>query len=125
MLLCMSIFAPTSTVARDRRRFAARRLTAGLHGRLQALDQAPQISRHISTVTAAWPAALNRQQASAYSGLAPAFLRRLAKEGRLVFRPIGPNGSKVVLRAELDRILSENLGAEMKGTGIEEDFDFG
>jgi len=68
--------------------------------------------------------ALTWPQALTYSGFAPSYLRRLVREGRLITRPIGPHGSNIVLRAELDRILSEILGAEMKGTEIEEDFDF-
>lgn len=84
-----------------------------------------QILHPIPSSLGVGPVALTLRQALTYTGLAPAFLRRLVKEGRLVARPIGPHGSNIVLRAELDRILSEILGAEMKSTGIEEDFDFG
>ena len=119
----MSIIAP-SHAYNARRRSGVRLFPAGVHERSTA-NAAVQRRVVAEQDNAAWPAALNWQQALEYSGLAVSFLRKLISEGRLVARPIGPNGRKVVLRAELDRILSENLRAEMKGTGIEEDFDFG
>ncbi len=112
----MSIFAPTPTASHD---------NASLHGVVEITAADAKPLRGNSQSSFAWPAALNWRQSLAYSGLAPAYLRRLVKEGKLVSRPIGPRGSNIVLRAELDRILKEILSAEMKSTGIEEDFDFG
>lgn len=119
----MSIFRPVPSVSRDRRRSTARGVVPA--GRLPCPEGEAGLQQRSSVHAAGFPAALNWKQGLAYSGLAPAYLRRLIKERRLVCRPFGPNGSKVMLRSELDRILGEILGAEMKCATIEEDFDFG
>jgi hypothetical protein len=120
----MSVYTPIST-ARDRERFAARRVAADRHDRVEILPCDLCAHERGAVGIPSWPAALNWRQALTYTGLGPAYLRKLTEQGRLVFRQIGPRGSKIVLRAELDRILTEILSAEMKSTGIEEDFDFG
>lgn len=70
-----------------------------------------------------WPASLDAQDAVRYSGLSPSEITRAAKEGRLTFKPLGPRGRKVCLRAQLDTLLSQ-LWAEMNGEPLE-DMDFG
>ncbi|SKB32868.1 helix-turn-helix domain-containing protein [Sphingopyxis flava] len=53
-----------------------------------------------------WPAALDADEAVKYTRVAPAEIARAARDGRLTFRPIGPNGRKVVRREELDKFLA-------------------
>ena len=67
----------------------------------------------------AWPAALNRDQALAYSGVAETQLREWGKRGKVRFRPRGPNGAMLCLRSDLDNALTE-----MFVTGSAEDLEF-
>lgn len=70
-----------------------------------------------------WPAALKWEDALAYCALSPTQLRRLERDGAIKFLNIGPHGSKVAIRQDLDRLLS-TLFAPAPSV-IAEDFDFG
>ncbi len=66
-----------------------------------------------------WPAALTRDQALAYSGVAETQLREWVKRGAVRFQPRGPKGAMLCLRADLDKALTE-----MFVTGSAEDLEF-
>lgn len=70
-----------------------------------------------------WPAVLDARMAVDYSGLARSEIQRAAREGRLAFKPLGPRGRKVVLRAQVDALLTA-IFAEKAAEPVE-DFDFG
>ena len=67
-----------------------------------------------------WPAAMNRETALAYTGVAEAQLRAWERGGRVHFRPRGPKGAMLALRAELDTAL-----ADLFSRDTSEDLDFG
>lgn len=67
-----------------------------------------------------WPAAMNRDAALAYTGVAEAQLREWERAGRVQFRARGPRGGALALRSDLDAALAHLFTAEM-----EEDLDFG
>lgn len=71
----------------------------------------------------AWPAGLTWSAALAYTSLSPSQLRRWQRAGALSFRRVGRNGAKIVMRAELDRLLAQIFTPIT--TDITEDFDFG
>jgi hypothetical protein len=75
------------------------------------------------SIIAAWPVALTWSDALDYSSISPAQLSRWEKAGALRFRRIGRHGAKVVMRAELDRLLE--LTFAPAALDISEDFDFG
>lgn len=70
-----------------------------------------------------WPAGLTWEDALSYSSLSASQLRRWERSGSLTFRRIGRNGAKVVLRAQLDRLLETTFVPT--DIDIAEDFDFG
>lgn len=70
-----------------------------------------------------WPAAMNREAALAYTGVAETLLRNWERAKRVRFSASGPNGAKLVLRSELDAALADLFGPET--TDIGEDLDFG
>ena len=49
-----------------------------------------------------WPAAMNREWALAYTGVAETQLREWERSGKVKFRPRGPKNQMVALRDELD-----------------------
>ena len=67
-----------------------------------------------------WPAAMSRDLALAYTGVAEAQLRAWERGGRVNFRARGPRGAMLALRSDLDSAL-----AEMFTSTVEEDLDFG
>ena len=56
-----------------------------------------------------WPAAMDRETALAYTGVAEAQLRAWQKEGRVRFSPRGPNGAMIALKDDLDTALRDLL----------------
>lgn len=66
-----------------------------------------------------WPAAMNREWALAYSGVAEAQMREWQKRGRVRFQPRGPHGAMLCLRSDVDAALQEMFTA-----GSPEDLDF-
>lgn len=70
-----------------------------------------------------WPASLDAQEAVSYTGLAPSEITRASREGKLTFKPLGPRGRKVCLRAQLDGLLQQ-IWSETSGEPLE-DMDFG
>lgn len=70
----------------------------------------------------AWPAALNWKDALAYSALSPKLLRASERDGAIRFLKIGPNGSKIACRHDLDRLLAKFFAPV--ATDVEADFDF-
>jgi hypothetical protein len=67
-----------------------------------------------------WPAAMNREAALAYTGVAEVQLLEWKRRGKVTFRARGPNGALLALRSDLDAALKdlfENAAAE--------DMDFG
>lgn len=67
-----------------------------------------------------WPAAMSRDLALAYTGVAEAQLRAWERSGRVNFRARGPRGAMLALRADLDAAL-----ADLFTTDVSEDLDFG
>ncbi|MAM41696.1 MAG: hypothetical protein CL949_25045 [Erythrobacter sp.] len=65
-----------------------------------------------------WPAAMNRDWALAYTGVGSDQMKEWERAGRVRFRPRGPRGSMLALRADLDAALADLFGSEGKG-GIE------
>jgi hypothetical protein len=73
-----------------------------------------------------WPAALDVQEALAYTRLSESELRRRAMAGEINFKPVGPNGKKVCRRVELDELLQRIWTAHPSGPlDPLEDMDFG
>lgn len=70
---------------------------------------------------AAWPAGLSRDLALAYTGVAEAQLRAWERTGKVQFRPRGPKGAMLALRADLDAALASLF----VGAVVDEDLDFG
>jgi hypothetical protein len=73
-----------------------------------------------------WPAALDVQEALAYSRLSESEMRRRVAKGEIVFKPVGPNGKKVCLREQLD-VLLKSIWSDRTGAPPTpmEDLDFG
>jgi hypothetical protein len=67
-----------------------------------------------------WPAAMSRDIALAYTGVAEAQLRAWERGGKVNFRARGPRGAMLALRSDLDAALTE-----MFTSTVEEDLDFG
>ncbi|WCT73970.1 hypothetical protein PQ455_01675 [Sphingomonas naphthae] len=67
-----------------------------------------------------WPAAMNRDAALAYTGVAEAQLRAWERANKVAFRARGPNGQKLVLRSALDAALADLFTAD-----VSEDLNFG
>ncbi len=67
-----------------------------------------------------WPAAMSREVALAYTGVAEAQLRSWEKTGGVVFRSRGPHGGMLALRSDLDAAL-----ARLFTSPVAEDMDFG
>lgn len=53
-----------------------------------------------------WPAAMSRELALAYTGVAQSQLREWERSGSVVFIPRGPRGAKIALRSALDSALA-------------------
>ena len=70
-----------------------------------------------------WPASLSAREAVDYTGLSPVEIARAEREGRLTFKALGPHGRRVVLRTQLDELLT-HLWATTRGDPLE-DMDFG
>lgn len=69
------------------------------------------------------PATLCRQDALTYTGLSDAQLCRYEQEGILVFKPVGPNGKRVVPVKQLDALIT-SIWASDNGQ-LDEDMDCG
>lgn len=67
-----------------------------------------------------WPAAMSRDLALAYTGVAEVQLRAWERGGKVNFRARGPRGAMLALRSDLDAALTE-----MFSSSVEEDLDFG
>jgi hypothetical protein len=67
-----------------------------------------------------WPAAMSRDIALAYTGVAEVQLRAWERSGKVNFRPRGPRGAMLALRSDLYAALTELLTST-----VEEDLDFG
>ena len=67
-----------------------------------------------------WPAAMSRDIALAYTGVAEAQLRAWERGGKVNFRARGPRGAMLALRSDLDAALTEMITST-----VEEDLDFG
>lgn len=67
-----------------------------------------------------WPAAMSRELALAYTGVAAAQLRQWERDGTVTFLARGPRGRKIVLRSNLDVALSTLWSSP----GANDDFDF-
>ena len=67
-----------------------------------------------------WPAAMNRETALAYTGVAEAQLRAWEKAGRVRFTPRGPKGAMLTQRSQLDDALRDLFAGD-----VSEDLDFG
>lgn len=59
----------------------------------------------------AWPAALNRDEALAYTRLAPKLFDQLERTGGVVGKRLGKNGEKVFPRDQLDALLTRLFGS--------------
>jgi hypothetical protein len=68
-----------------------------------------------------WPAAMSREMALAYTGVAAAQLRQWEREGIVTFLARGPRGTKIVLRTNLDSALATLWSST---TADAADFDF-
>jgi len=53
-----------------------------------------------------WPAAMSRELALAYTGVAQSQLRQWERSGSVIFIPCGPRGAKIALRSALDSALA-------------------
>ena len=73
-----------------------------------------------------WPAALDLNEALAYSRLSESEMRRRVASGEIVFKCVGPNGKKVCRREQLDDVL-KSIWSDQTGTPPvpSEDLDFG
>ncbi|WBQ17514.1 hypothetical protein [Sphingobium yanoikuyae] len=65
-----------------------------------------------------WPAGMNREMALAYTGVSGDQLDEWRRTGVVRFRPRGPRGQMLALRADLDAALAILFGTESRG-GIE------
>ena len=58
----------------------------------------------------AWPAAMNRDYALAYTGVSEVQLNEWVRAGRVKFRPRGPRGQMLALKIDLDQALMSLFG---------------
>ncbi len=58
-----------------------------------------------------WPAAMSRELALAYTGVASSQLRQWERERSVTFLARGPRGTKIVRRSDLDTALSALFSA--------------
>lgn len=58
-----------------------------------------------------WPAAMSRDLALAYTGVAEAQLREWERRGLVRFRQRGPRGASIAARSDLDAALATLFGA--------------
>lgn len=65
-----------------------------------------------------WPAAMSRDMALAYTGVASTELRQWERKGMVRFLPLGPHGAKMALRSDLDTLLATLFATS------DEDFEF-
>ena len=70
-----------------------------------------------------WPAALNHDEAAAYTRLSEAELRRHERKGSVRFLARGAKGEKICQRIDLDRLLAL-IWAQESGAVID-DMEFG
>ena len=68
-----------------------------------------------------WPAAMSRELALAYTGVAQTELRAWEKRGLVRFLTIGPRGTAITLRASLDDALTLVFGNDASADVIEFD----
>lgn len=68
-----------------------------------------------------WPAAMSRDLALAYTGVAQTELREWEKRGLVRFLPIGPRGTAITLRLSLDNALTAVFGHDAAYDAIEFD----
>ena len=68
----------------------------------------------------AWPAAVNRRDALAYTGVAETQMKEWQRRGLVRFQPRGPNGAMICRIADLDAALEA-----LFVTGSAEDLDVG
>ena len=68
-----------------------------------------------------WPAAMSRELALAYTGVAQAQLREWERNGSVVFIPRGPRGAKIALRTALDSALADLFIGYDQSTDLEFD----
>ena len=66
----------------------------------------------------AWPAAMNREWALAYTGVSGEQMKEWERTGKVRFRPRGPRGAHLALTRDLDTALAELFGND-SGGGIE------
>lgn len=102
------------------------KLFAGAAADPAAARGAPQLARellHLGAMGNAWPAALNWQDALAYTSLSEVELRRGVRRGLVRFMCVGRRGRRVAPRDQLDRLIADVFCPEP--SGVEEDFDFG
>jgi len=72
-----------------------------------------------------WPGCLSYKEAILYTRLSTSELRRGIRDGDLVFKPLGPNGRKIIPRDHLDGYIRKLFNDVRKPVPIEEDMDFG
>ena len=68
-----------------------------------------------------WPAAMSRELALAYTGVAQSQLREWERSGSVVFMPRGPRGAKIALRTALDPALADLFIGYDQSTDLEFD----
>ena len=68
-----------------------------------------------------WPAAMSRELALAYTGVAQSQLREWERSGSVVFIPRGPRGAKIALRTALDSALADLFIGYDESTDLEFD----
>ncbi|MCK0531484.1 hypothetical protein [Sphingobium agri] len=62
-----------------------------------------------------WPAAMNREWALAYTGVSGEQMKEWVRSGKVRFRPRGPKGAMVALKADLDAALADLFGSTARG----------
>ena len=87
------------------------------------MDNSSAVSAPPAPFINAWPALLNREQTLAFSGLSESVLRRCEREGKISFKALGPHGSHVVPREQVETLL-RCLWAEAVNEPID-DMDMG
>jgi len=68
-----------------------------------------------------WPAAMSRELALAYTGVAQSQLREWERSGSVVFIPRGSRGAKIALRTALDSALADLFIGYDESTDLEFD----
>ena len=79
----------------------------------------PHPPRGSALMLPSWPAAMSRDLALAYTGVAAVQLRDWERRGAVRFLARGPRGTKIALRSDLDSALSALFRTAA------EDLDFG